>query len=115
MIPATGIARIAGSGLIDDSGVGLVQGTADPDFDADVAVGGRGVDGGEVDVGAERMQRDDAFFVAFATGDFSTGETARAEGTATFGARFADTLEGLLLGGTVGGTVLELTGNPVGD
>ena len=74
-----------------------------------------GIDVCEVDIRTDGVKRDDAFFVTFATGDFGTTETARAEGTATFGARFADTLEGLLLGGTVGGTVLELTGNPVGD
>ena len=73
------------------------------------------MDGSEVDVRTESVQRDNAVLVAFGARDFGAGETARAEGAASFGTRFTHTGEGFLHRGTEGGTVFELAGDPLGD
>src|SRR5699024_6650038 len=79
------------------SGLGALEDLAfvDPNLDANLAVGGVGFSKPVVDVGAQGLQGDGTFVVAFDAGDVGAGQTAGAGDLDALGRHAAARLHGV--------------------
>src|SRR5690606_26747663 len=84
--------------------------TVDPALDANVAVGGVRFGKAVIDVSTQGVQRHFAIASLFVAGDFSTGQTTRAQQTDAFCTVFHGALHGLAHCATESHTALDLLG-----
>src|SRR5450631_3382068 len=103
--------------LLREPGVPLGQNFTleDPAFDADGAVGGVGLGGAVLDVGAQRVQRHATLVVPLVARHLGAAETARAREADALGAELHGRLHGLLHGAAEGDAALELRRDVLGD
>src|SRR5690606_7896252 len=87
----------------------------DPDLDADDAVRRLRDAVAEIDVGAERVQRNAAFAIPLGAGDFRATQTAGDVDTDADGTETQRRLHGALHGAAERDAALELLGDRLGD
>src|SRR5574343_146639 len=86
-----------------------------PDLDTDDAVGGQRFGSCVVDIGAQGVQRHTTFAIPFATGNFSTVQTAGTHHLDTLGTETHGVLHRALHGTTEHDALLKLLSNRIGD